>query len=61
MIDEIRSLFVHYGSIDFARAYAGGIASAAEEAFDEAFATAMPGPDMAFVRALIPYMLGRRS
>jgi geranylgeranyl diphosphate synthase type II len=61
LIEEIRSLIGRYGSIDFARAYAAGIASAAEEAFDEAFALAQAGPDLDFIRALIPYMLGRQS
>ena len=50
---------IDYGSIDFAELYAEGIASAADEAFDDAFAGAIPGPDMAFLRALIPYMVGR--
>ncbi|MGH9260349.1 MAG: polyprenyl synthetase family protein, partial [Acidimicrobiales bacterium] len=60
VIGEIRALIDAYGSIEFTRAYAGGIASSALDAFEVAFATARPGPDTDFVRALVPYMLGRR-
>ncbi|HYZ98745.1 MAG TPA: polyprenyl synthetase family protein, partial [Acidimicrobiales bacterium] len=59
VVAEIRGLVDAYGSIDFARAYAAGIASPALDAFDAAFAAARPGPDRDFVRALVPYMLGR--
>ena len=48
-----------YGRIEFARAYAEGIAGSALEAFEAAFADAADGEDKDFVRALIPYMLGR--
>lgn len=61
LVDEIRTLLDTYGSIDYARAYAQGIADTAVDAFEVAFASATPGPDVEFVRALIPYMLGRRS
>lgn len=60
-VEEIRGLLDVYGSIAFARAYAQGIADTAVDAFEAAFAAAEPGPDVAFIRALIPYMLGRRS
>ena len=59
MVADIRRLMDDYGSIDFAELYAEGIASAADEAFDDAFADAVSGPDTAFLRALIPYMVGR--
>jgi geranylgeranyl diphosphate synthase, type II len=59
VIREIRSLMAAYGSIEFTRAYAAGIANSALDAFDVAFASARPGPDTDFVRALVPYMLGR--
>jgi len=49
------------GSIAFAEEYARGIAGAAVEAYEAAFADARPGEDAEFVRALIPYMLGRTS
>jgi geranylgeranyl diphosphate synthase type II len=61
LVGEVRSLLDTYGSIDYTRAYAQGIADTASDAFEEAFAAAEPGPDVEFVRALIPYMLGRRS
>jgi geranylgeranyl diphosphate synthase, type II len=59
VISEIRALFDVYGSIEFARAYAEGIAGSALDAFEAAFADAVDGEDKDFVRALIPYMLGR--
>jgi len=61
MVSEIRSLMDAYGSIAFAAAYAQGIAGAALDAFETAFAPAMAGPDRDFVRALVPYMLDRRA
>lgn len=60
VVDEIRALVDVYGSLDFARAYAAGIADQALDAFETAFAAATPGPDTDFVRALVPYMLDRR-
>jgi geranylgeranyl diphosphate synthase, type II len=59
VISEVRGLVDAYGSIDYARAYAAGIAGAAGEAYEEAFAGATPGPDADFVRDLVPYMLDR--
>jgi geranylgeranyl diphosphate synthase type II len=59
VVAEIRGLVDDYGSIEFTRAYATGIAGAAVGAFEEAFAGAAPGPDTDFVRALVPYMLDR--
>jgi geranylgeranyl diphosphate synthase type II len=61
MVSEIRGLLEAYGSIAFAAAYAKGIAGAALDAFEEAFAPATEGPDRDFVRALVPYMLDRRT
>jgi geranylgeranyl diphosphate synthase, type II len=61
MVAEIRDLLDAYGSITFAAEYAQGIAGAALEAYEEAFAPAAPGPDRDFVRALVPYMLDRRA
>jgi geranylgeranyl diphosphate synthase, type II len=61
MVAKIRELLDAYGSIAFAAAYARGIASAALDAFEEAFAPAVVGPDRDFVRALVPYMLDRRA
>ena len=59
MITEIRRLLDKYGSIEFAGEFAQGIAVAATEAFDEAFAPCPDSEDTAFVRGLVPYMLGR--
>lgn len=58
-ITEIRKLIDAYGSIDFTAEYGRGIASTALDTFEDAFAEAAPGPDTEFVRALVPYMLGR--
>jgi geranylgeranyl diphosphate synthase type II len=60
VVAEIRRLMDVYGSLDFATQYAEGISGAALEAFDVAFAQAQQGPDTDFVRALVPYMVGRR-
>jgi geranylgeranyl diphosphate synthase type II len=60
VVAEIRTLIDAYGSIEFTRAYAAGIAGSAADAFEIAFAAARPGPDTDFVRALVPYMLDRR-
>jgi geranylgeranyl diphosphate synthase type II len=61
IVSEIREMLDVYGSIAFAAAYARGIAGAAADAFDVAFAPATAGPDREFVRALVPYMLERRT
>lgn len=60
-VAEIRALMDAHGSITYATEYARGVAAVAEEAFEDAFASARPGADTDFVRALIPYMLRRRS
>jgi geranylgeranyl diphosphate synthase type II len=61
MVAEVRGLLDAYGSVAFAEAYAQGIAGAALDAFETAFAPAAEGPDRDFVRALVPYMLERRA
>jgi geranylgeranyl diphosphate synthase, type II len=61
MVSEIKDLMDAYGSIDFAAAYAEGIAGAALGAFEAAFTPTTAGPDRDFVRALVPYMLDRRA
>ncbi len=60
LVAEVRALMARYGSIEFAQAYGQGIADAAFAAFEDAFAGAQPSEDIEFIRALIPYMLGRR-
>ncbi len=59
VVTRVRSLLDAHGSLEFAAEYGEGIASAALGAFGTAFANAAPGRDADFVRALIPYMLGR--
>jgi geranylgeranyl diphosphate synthase type II len=61
MVAKIRGLLDAYGSIAFAAAYARGIAGAALDAFEAAFEPSTEGRDRAFVRALVPYMLDRRT
>ena len=60
MVSQIRGLLDDYGSIAFAEAYARGIAGAALDAFETAFAGTDPSPDRDFVRAAVQYMLDRR-
>jgi geranylgeranyl diphosphate synthase type II len=55
----IRALMDDYGSIAFTSEYAEGILLVAEEYFEEAFADAKPGPDLDFLRALVPYVWAR--
>ncbi len=55
----IRSLMDDYGSITFTGEYAEGILLVAEEYFEQAFADAEPGPDLDFLRSLVPYVWAR--
>lgn len=58
LVAELRQLMDDYHSIEFTVEYGLGIAAAAYDAFEEAFAgTGGPGAD--FVRHLIAHMLGR--
>jgi geranylgeranyl diphosphate synthase type II len=59
MVQTVRKLMDDYGSIDFTREYAEGILLVAEEYFQEAFADATPGPDLDFLRSLVPYVWAR--
>jgi geranylgeranyl diphosphate synthase type II len=61
LVAEIRALIDEYGSIEFSRAYAAGIASAAVPAFEEAFGHLPSSPALGFLRSIIPYMLDRRA
>lgn len=61
LVGTVRGLMDDYGSIEFAQAYADGIADAASVTFDEAFGDVEDGPSVRFLRALIPYMVGRRA
>jgi geranylgeranyl diphosphate synthase type II len=59
MVRTVRRLMDDYGSIDFTREYAEGILLVAEEYFEQAFAAAQPGPDLDFLRSLVPYVWAR--
>jgi geranylgeranyl diphosphate synthase, type II len=59
MVGRLRALMDDYDSIAFAGEFAEGILLVAEEYFEHAFATAKPGPDLDFLRALVPYVWAR--
>jgi geranylgeranyl diphosphate synthase type II len=59
LVRKVRALMDHYGSIDFTSEYAEGILLVAQEYFEEAFAGAKPGPDLDFLRSLVPYVWAR--
>ena len=59
LVAKIRALMDDYGSITFAGEYAEGILLVAEEYFEDAFAGAEPGPDLDFLRSLVPYVWAR--
>ncbi|OBG23499.1 geranyl transferase [Mycolicibacterium celeriflavum] len=59
LVLRIRAMMDEYGSIDFTGEYAEGILLVAEEYFEQAFAGARPGPDLDFLRALVPYVWAR--
>jgi geranylgeranyl diphosphate synthase, type II len=58
-VRRVFDLMQTYGSLDFAFDYGAGIADAAGDAFDEAFAGLGASPHVSFIRGLIPYMLAR--
>ena len=60
LLRRVLDLMVSSGSIAFAEAYGRGIAAAALDAFEAAFADAPPSRHREFVRAMVPYMLARR-
>jgi geranylgeranyl diphosphate synthase type II len=60
VVAEIRGLVEKYRSIEFATAYADGIAGAATSALEDVFRAAAPGPSIEFLRGLVPFMLDRR-
>jgi geranylgeranyl diphosphate synthase type II len=59
MVHRVRALMDDYGSIEFAGEFAEGILLVAEAYFEQAFAHAKPGPDLDFLRALVPYVWAR--
>ena len=58
-IEHVLELMEAYGSLRFAIEYGDGIAYAALDAFDDAFAALGTSPHVTFIRGLIPYMLAR--
>ena len=58
-VATILELMRRHGSIDFAREFGLGIASAAEDAFETAFADVPDSPERRFVQELIAWMLER--
>jgi geranylgeranyl diphosphate synthase, type II len=59
LVRTVRELMDRYGSIEFTSEFAEGILSVAEDYFEQAFADAQPGPDLDFLRALVPYVWAR--
>jgi geranylgeranyl diphosphate synthase type II len=59
LVQRVRALMDYYGSIAFTSEFAEGILLAAQEHFERAFADAQPGPDLEFLRALVPYVWAR--
>ncbi|GAY14943.1 polyprenyl synthetase family protein [Mycobacterium sp. shizuoka-1] len=59
LVETIRSLMDRYGSIEFTSEYAEGILLVAEEYFEQAFRDAQQGPDLDFLRSLVPYVWAR--
>ena len=59
LVGTVRDLMDTYGSIDFTVEYAEGILSVAEEYFEQAFGEAQSGPDLEFLRPLVPYVWAR--
>ncbi|MGO8767862.1 MAG: polyprenyl synthetase family protein [Mycobacterium sp.] len=59
LVHSVRALMDSYGSIAFTTEYAEGILLVAEEYFEQAFVDARPGPDLDFLRALVPYVWAR--
>jgi geranylgeranyl diphosphate synthase, type II len=58
-VRTIRELMDQYGSIQFTTEFAEGILSVAEDYFQQAFANAQQGPDLEFLRSLVPYVWAR--
>lgn len=59
LVRRVRDMMDRYGSITFTSEFAEGILLVAEEYFEHGFADAEPGPDLEFLRALVPYVWAR--
>ena len=60
-VQRVVALMREYGSLEFATDYAARIADTAREAFDDAFGGCADSPALSFLRALVPFMIRRRS
>jgi geranylgeranyl diphosphate synthase type II len=60
-VRRVVALMRDYGSVEFATSYATRIADAAREAFDDAFGGCVDSAALSFLRALVPFMIQRRS
>ena len=58
-VEHVLELMESYGSLGFALEYGNGVAAAAVDAFDQAFAGLPTSAHLTFIRGLIPYMLAR--
>ena len=59
VLHEMAALMREHGSVEFADEFGRGIARAAVESFEEAFADLPDSPGRRFVRDLVPYMADR--
>jgi geranylgeranyl diphosphate synthase type II len=59
LVRTVRQLMDDYDSIRFTSEFAEGILSVAEDYFEHAFTAARAGPDLDFLRALVPYVWAR--
>lgn len=57
----IYDLLQKHGSIAYARQAASAFAEAARHEFDVAYASALPGPKLDFLRSLLDYMISREA
>ncbi len=58
-VADIHNLLARTGSLEWARAAGRDLAEAARDELDTAFSGATDGPDLAFVRALVDYVVTR--
>ena len=59
LVRTILALTDDHGGIAFTTEFAEAILLTAEEYFEHAFAAAAPGPDLDFLRSLVPYVWAR--
>ena len=59
MVRAVRALMDDYDCVNFTAEFAEGILLTAQDYFEEAFADAHPGPDLDFLRSLVPYVWAR--